>query len=68
MLLQITPTGMEEQTELTLSYLELAKKGGWVMIPILILSVIAVYIFFERYLAIRKASKIDFNFMNRIRL
>jgi len=73
MLLQITQSGTTElaemagQTELTLSYLELAKKGGWVMIPILILSVIAVYIFIERYIAIKKASKIDLNFMNRIK-
>ena len=37
------------------------------MIPIAILSVIAVYIFIERYLAIKKASKEDENFMNKIR-
>ena len=37
------------------------------MLPILVLSVIAVYIFFERYFAINKAAKIDTNFMNRIR-
>jgi biopolymer transport protein ExbB len=37
------------------------------MIPILILSVIAVYIFIERFYAIKKAQKIDINFMNRIR-
>ena len=73
MLLQITTTGTEGisqisgQTELTMSYLELAKKGGWVMLPILLLSIIAVYIFVERYIAIRNASKIDFNFMNRIK-
>ncbi len=28
-------------------------KGGWLMIPIFVLSVIAVYIFFERYLLLR---------------
>ena len=37
------------------------------MLPILLLSVIAVYIFFERYFAINKASQIDTNFMNRIK-
>jgi biopolymer transport protein ExbB len=37
------------------------------MIPIGILSILAVYIFIERYLAIRRASKIDDNFMNRIK-
>lgn len=49
------------------SYFELAVKGGWVMIFIAILSVVALYIFIERYFAIRNASKIDVNFMNRIK-
>ncbi len=53
--------------ELRMSYWELAMKGGWVMLPILLLSVIAVYIFFERFFAIKKAAEIDTNFMNRIR-
>lgn len=64
---QQTAENMEEAGEITLSYLELAQKGGWVMIPILILSVIAVYIFVERYFAIKNASKFDINFMNRIK-
>jgi len=50
-----------------ISFFELAMKGGWVMLPILILSVVAVYIFFERYFAVNKASQIDTNFMNRIK-
>jgi biopolymer transport protein ExbB len=53
--------------EIRMSYWELAMKGGWVMVPIIILSVIAVYIFFERFFAIKKAAEIDTNFMNRIR-
>lgn len=53
--------------EIRMSYWELAMKGGWVMVPIILLSVIAVYIFFERFFAIKKASQIDTNFMNRIR-
>ncbi len=56
-----------EAGELTMSYWELALKGGWVMLPIIVLSFIAVYIFFERYFAIRRASVIDINFMNRIK-
>jgi biopolymer transport protein ExbB len=55
-----------ESTE-TLSYFDLAVKGGWVMIPIAFLSIVAVYIFIERFMAIRNASKIDVNFMNRIK-
>lgn len=34
---------------------------------LLILSVISVYIFFERYMTIKRAGKIDENFMNNIR-
>jgi len=49
------------------SYFDLAIKGGWVMIPIGILSIIAVYIFIERFMALRNAAKIDQNFMNRIK-
>ncbi len=52
---------------LKLSFFDLALKGGWVMLPIILLSVIAVYIFFERFFAIKKASQIDTNFMNRIK-
>lgn len=37
------------------------------MIPIAVLSLIAVYIFFERFFAIKRAAKIDENFMNRIK-
>ena len=37
---------LQEQGELTMSYWELAFKGGWVMIPIVALSIVAVYIFF----------------------
>ena len=56
-----------EAGELTMSYWELALKGGWVMLPIIVLSFIAVYIFFERFFAIRRASVMDINFMNRIK-
>ncbi|MCF8381883.1 MAG: MotA/TolQ/ExbB proton channel family protein [Bacteroidales bacterium] len=59
---ELTSTGTSEETFLTL-----AMKGGWVMLPIIILSIVAVYIFFERYFAIKKAQNIDMNFMNRIR-
>ncbi len=60
-------TASEEAGELTLSYWELSLKGGWIMLPIVILSIVAVYIFVERYLAIKKASQTDVNFMNKIK-
>ncbi len=42
-------------------------KGGPLMIPLAILLVIAIFVFFERLMAIRKASKLDDNFMNIIK-
>ena len=56
-----------ESTEITLNFIDLAFKGGWIMIPIFALSIIAIWIFFERFYAIRRASKKDDNFMNRIK-
>lgn len=60
-------TAVAQAGELKLSYWELAIKGGWIMIPIAILSVFAVYIFIERYFAIKKASQTDINFMSKIK-
>lgn len=60
-------TTVEEAQEITLSYWDLAFKGGWVMVPIILLSVIAVYIFVERFFVIRKSSGEDLHFMNRIK-
>lgn len=56
-----------EQGVLKLSYWEMALKGGWIMIPIFLLSVTAVYIFFERFFLIKKAAKEDVDFFNRIK-
>lgn len=53
--------------EQELSLWELCLKGGFIMIPLLILSVISVYILAERFLAIRKAAKEDNTFMKRIK-
>ena len=51
-----------------MNYLDMAMKGGpAIMIPLLILSIIAVYIFIERLVVIHKASKEDKDFMNRIK-
>lgn len=56
-----------QPTEIKLSIWELALKGGWIMIPIALMSVIAIYIFVERYIVINKASHEEHNFMNNIR-
>ena len=57
----------QQTTTMKLTLLDLAIKGGWVMIPIILLSFVAAYIFIERYYVIRKATKEDQNFMNRIK-
>jgi biopolymer transport protein ExbB len=58
----------EAITEETISMWQLIVDGGWyIMVPLAILSIVAVYIFVERWLAINKASKEDKDFMNRIR-
>ena len=46
---------------------DLIIKGGWVMIPIGILAVLGLVIFFERYFTIRKASKNESNLMMQVR-
>ena len=45
---------------------DMATKGGWIMIVLALLSVFCVYIFIERLVVIRKASKADPVFMDRI--
>lgn len=59
------PAQSAAQAKLTL--LDLTIRGGWVMIPIILLSFVAAYIFIERYFVIKKATREDINFMNRIK-
>lgn len=42
-------------------------QGGWLMVPLGLLFVIALFFFFERFLLLQKVGKIDENFMNIIR-
>jgi len=46
---------------------DLLIRGGWVMIPLALMLLAVIYVFFERYIAIKHASRIDSNFMNIIR-
>ena len=52
--------------EMNFSLIEMAMKGGWLMIVLLILSIIAIYIFGNKWWMIRKAGNIDKNFMKDI--
>jgi len=66
-LLQGTIAAAETAEEATMSLADLYLAGGWVMYFLTLLSFVALYIFIERYLVIKKASKGDANFMNRIK-
>ena len=50
-----------------ISLIELLILGGWIMLPLVILLVVTIFVFFERWIAIRRASNIEGNFMNIIR-
>jgi biopolymer transport protein ExbB len=50
-----------------LSFLELLTMGGWIMIPLAVMLLAAVYVAAERSIAIRNAARIDGNFMNIVR-
>jgi biopolymer transport protein ExbB len=50
-----------------MNLLDMLVKGGIIMIPLALLLGLAIFFFFERLIAINKASKIDANFMNMIR-
>jgi biopolymer transport protein ExbB len=46
-----------------ISLLSLLQKGGWIMYPLYLLLVIAIFVFIERVLAIKKVGTIDGKFM-----
>lgn len=50
----------------TLNLIDMAMAGGWLMIVLLILSVVAIYIFGNKWWLIHKAGNIDKNFMKDI--
>jgi len=54
-------------TEAEMNVIDLAMKGGWIMIVLLLMSLLAIYIFVQRLIVIRRAGKEDQNFMNRIK-
>jgi biopolymer transport protein ExbB len=46
---------------------DLLVKGGWVMLPLAVLAVLALVIFFERFFTIRKAAKNESHLMQQVR-
>lgn len=63
-LILLTATAASEQG---MSIWSMIVKGGWLMIPIFVLSVIAVYIFFERYLLLRHFIKRNEDFIMKMK-
>lgn len=67
-LLQVPDTAMAVQNAAdTFNLWTLLQKGGWLMYPLYLCLIAAVFVFFERLIAIRKAAAIDANFMRIIR-
>jgi biopolymer transport protein ExbB len=62
----VSAVAQDPQAE-SLNLFSLVLKGGPIMIPLAILSVISVYITVERYLTLKKANKLDANFMANIK-
>ena len=74
MLISFIQTALPTVTDTTIaavsneiSPLDLLMKGGFIMIPIGLLFVAALYLFIERYLYISRTSKLDSNFLFTIR-
>lgn len=56
-----------EVAQETISVWELTVKGGWMMIPLAILWIIAIYLFIERLLTINKANQNPDQFMSSVK-
>ena len=54
------------QEELSFSLISMAAKGGWLMLVLLALSIVAIYIFGKKWWAISQAGRIDKNFIKDV--
>ncbi len=64
--IQAVATPVQQTQELSFSVIDMAFKGGWLMIPLFLLSIITIYLFGMKWWAIRKASQVDNTFMRDI--
>lgn len=53
--------------QITISFWEMCLKGGWIMVPLALLLLMAIYIFIERLVVISRANRENSMFMNRIK-
>ena len=59
---------LEANQDQTQTVLQLLIQGGWyIMIPMALMSLIGMYVFFERIMAIQKAKKVSPDFMERLK-
>lgn len=65
--LQAEVAAIAAQPQLEFSLIDMACKGGWLMIPLLLLSIATIYLFSMKWSTIRKASKVDPAFMQQIK-
>jgi biopolymer transport protein ExbB len=56
-----------QKTEEANSIFGTLSKGGWIMVPLAILFLLTLFFFFERLIALRRATKLDDNFMNIVK-
>lgn len=55
-------------TEVDVNILQLLMEGGWyIMLPLALMSIFGMYVYFERYMAIRRAEKTSPDFMQRLK-
>lgn len=60
-------TTAAEEMAAKMNAFDLALKGGWIMIVLLVLLLMTIYVLIERTLVINKAGREDNSFMNRIK-
>lgn len=66
-LLQVVTDTTSQTVDHSISVFDLAIQGGFMMVPIFILSIIAIYLFFERLMIINRANQDPEQFMNRVK-
>ena len=69
-LLQVNPAEAVSDvvTEVDVNILQLLMEGGWyIMLPLALMSIFGMYVYFERYMAIRRAEKASPDFMQRLK-
>lgn len=55
------------ETAEKMSFIGLLIKGGWLMVPLFLLSLISIFIFFDRFFFIKNQRKVDQPFFERLK-